>query len=300
MTAHPPVSIGLPVRNGAVYLEEAVSDLLGQTAGDFELLISDNASDDQTEEICREAAADERVRYIRQPQNIGAAANYNEVFHRTSAPFFRWASHDDRCAPTHLEACLEMFKSTDPTTVLVYPQTLLIDADGDEIRIHDDQFDLQQPTARGRLVQLARIWGLCNPIMGLMRRDAAQRTRLIDTFRGSDLVMIAELAMLGPIREVREPLFLRRIHPGSALQGGTTDVPTWLDPRAKRESHLAERTSLPVLREILRSVQRGQGPAADRARTEVAVSTAWLARRARINGGRLKIWIRALGQSSHD
>ena len=71
--SHPRVSIGLPVFNGQRYLPQAIEAILAQTYGDFELIISDNASIDGTAEICREyAERDQRIRYLRQPTNIGA------------------------------------------------------------------------------------------------------------------------------------------------------------------------------------------------------------------------------------
>ena len=77
----PRLAIGLPVYNGAEFLGEALTALLGQTYEDFELIISDNASTDATEEICREfAGRDARIRYIRQARNIGSVPNHNIVF----------------------------------------------------------------------------------------------------------------------------------------------------------------------------------------------------------------------------
>ena len=79
----PSVSVDLPVFNGADYLAEAVTSILGQTYQDFELLIQDNASTDHTETICREfARRDPRVSYVRNPENLGAIPNYNLVFER--------------------------------------------------------------------------------------------------------------------------------------------------------------------------------------------------------------------------
>ena len=66
------VSIGLPVYNGEAFLTESIESLLAQTFDDFELIISDNASTDGTEEICRSfAAADARIQYHREPTNQG-------------------------------------------------------------------------------------------------------------------------------------------------------------------------------------------------------------------------------------
>jgi glycosyltransferase involved in cell wall biosynthesis len=76
----PRVSIGLPVYNGERFLKEALDSLLAQIYTDFELIISDNASTDQIESICRTyAASDRRIRYYRNKENVGAAHNFNRV-----------------------------------------------------------------------------------------------------------------------------------------------------------------------------------------------------------------------------
>lgn len=92
----PVVSIGMPVYNGEKYIREALDSLLAQTFTDFELIISDNCSNDATENICREyALKDIRVKYIRQAENIGANANFKFLLENASSEFFMWAAHDD-------------------------------------------------------------------------------------------------------------------------------------------------------------------------------------------------------------
>ena len=77
----PKVSIGLPVYNGGEFIRAAIESILAQTFPDFELNISDNASTDETEAICRDyAAQDQRIRYVRQSTNLGAGANFKFVF----------------------------------------------------------------------------------------------------------------------------------------------------------------------------------------------------------------------------
>src|SRR3954470_9957348 len=79
--AEPLITIGLPCYNSEKYLVQSIESLLSQTYGNFVLIISDNASTDRTEEICRRyAAADARVRYVRNPVNIGMSGNFNRVF----------------------------------------------------------------------------------------------------------------------------------------------------------------------------------------------------------------------------
>jgi glycosyltransferase involved in cell wall biosynthesis len=92
----PQVSIGMPVYNGAKFIREALDSLLAQTFTDFELIISDNASTDETEKICREyAAKDDRIRYVKQVANLGAVANFQFVLYEALGEYFMWAAADD-------------------------------------------------------------------------------------------------------------------------------------------------------------------------------------------------------------
>ena len=78
---------GCPYGTASSVWPTAVRSVLDQEYGRLELVISDNASDDGTEEICREfARSDARVRYHRQPQNIGLVPNFNAVLHLARAP----------------------------------------------------------------------------------------------------------------------------------------------------------------------------------------------------------------------
>jgi len=114
----PRVSIGLPVFNGENYLTEAISSVLNQTFTDLELVICDNASTDRTHAICCEyAAADQRVRYIRNESNIGAAKNYNLVWEKSTGTYFKWLAHDDRLLPGYVAATVAALEH-DPGVVL--------------------------------------------------------------------------------------------------------------------------------------------------------------------------------------
>jgi glycosyltransferase involved in cell wall biosynthesis len=98
------VSVGVPVYNEAASLESAVHDLLRQTHPNIEVVISDNASLDDTESIARRLEqSDTRVVYVRQPHNIGAAANFRDVLRKATGEFFMWAAADDRWDPAYVE-----------------------------------------------------------------------------------------------------------------------------------------------------------------------------------------------------
>src|SRR5262245_165844 len=90
------LSVGVPVYNGEAFLRQTLESILSQSFGDFEMIVSDNASTDDTEAIAREfAARDARVRYHRNRTNLGLAKNYNLLFSLASGEYFKWASADD-------------------------------------------------------------------------------------------------------------------------------------------------------------------------------------------------------------
>ena len=93
---NPRVTIGFVVKNGADSIERGLESLLAQSFTDFEILISDNQSTDNTAEICKRVAAmDSRVKYICQLEDIGAVSNFWYVLEEAKTEYFMWAAHDD-------------------------------------------------------------------------------------------------------------------------------------------------------------------------------------------------------------
>jgi glycosyltransferase involved in cell wall biosynthesis len=130
MKAVPRLSVGLPVVNGEDYLVESLEALLGQTYGDFELILSDNASTDGTTDICQHyAKQDLRIRYFRQPRNIGCSPNHNFVIQEARAELFKMASHDDLYARDLLKRCVDALDEF-PQFVLAHSWSALIDSSG--------------------------------------------------------------------------------------------------------------------------------------------------------------------------
>ncbi|MHB1620727.1 MAG: glycosyltransferase family 2 protein [Sulfuricella sp.] len=108
----PKVSIGMPVYNGEKFIFEALDSLIAQTFTDFELIISDNASTDGTEAICREyAARDPRIRYVRQSENRGPVANFQFVLDEAAGKYFMWAAADDEWSPTFVSECCTVLEN---------------------------------------------------------------------------------------------------------------------------------------------------------------------------------------------
>ena len=110
----PLVSIGMPVYNGGKYLKEALDSILSQSFTNFELIISDNYSTDETSKICNEYVnKDSRIKYIRQKKNIGVFENFRFVFEGARGKFFMWAAHDDFWEKNWLESLTLILKSDD-------------------------------------------------------------------------------------------------------------------------------------------------------------------------------------------
>lgn len=123
----PKVSIGMPVYNGEKYIKEALDSLLSQSYSDFELIISDNASTDKTEQICEEyAQGDSRIRYIRQAQNKGAIANFQFVLDEAVGEYFMWAAADDKWSDNWIEVLIKEIIKT--KNIVFFGQVITIDA----------------------------------------------------------------------------------------------------------------------------------------------------------------------------
>jgi len=110
----PLVSIGMPVYNGQAYVREAIESLLAQTHHSIELIVSDNASTDDTPAIVTALArGDNRIRYCRGEVNRGVVWNFRHVLHLASGEYFMWASHDDRWLARFIEANLLAIQNDD-------------------------------------------------------------------------------------------------------------------------------------------------------------------------------------------
>src|SRR3954454_4095129 len=119
LNSTPLVSVGLPVRNAGGSVAGVVRSVLAQDHENLELVISDNASTDDTEEVCRDLAkSDSRIVYHRQPHNIGLLNNFKYVIDVATGTYFRWIGDDDELAPGFATRCLREFEA-DPRLVLV-------------------------------------------------------------------------------------------------------------------------------------------------------------------------------------
>lgn len=234
MDAEPLVTIALPVFNGAASIGAVAESVLAQEYENVEFLISDNASTDATEDVCRElAAADARVRYHRQPRNIGLIDNFEWTKHHCRGSLLRWIGDSDTIHPSLVARCVELF--ADDRLFLVTTQLEYLTNAGETTTLrHDDDGALRSddPVARLRTVLnlLADNHLLVDPLYGMARVTAARGIRHDRMLRG-DEVYAAKLALAGPWAHI--PVILGSRHwtdPSASDIAALLEVPRWKVP----------------------------------------------------------------------
>ena len=211
----PLVSLGLPVYNGEDFLADALESVAVQTLSDYQLIICDNASTDATEDICRRyAAGDTRIQYIRNSVNLGAGPNLNLTFKYATGRYFKWVSHDDTMMPDYLEKMVARLEANSDAA-LCHSLVKLIDAAGQTLDIHDSGLKgADSESASVRFKTMTMTPHQCLELDGVARTDVLANTSLVPSFAAGDRALLCEIALLGPILQVREPLFMTREHPG--------------------------------------------------------------------------------------
>ncbi|MCA9950670.1 MAG: glycosyltransferase family 2 protein [Anaerolineales bacterium] len=254
-TSIPRVSIGLPIYNGENFLEETLNSLLAQTFTDFELIITDNASTDNTQTICQGyAARDGRIRYYRNTENLGASGNYNRAFELARGEYFKWAAHDDLLAPQFLEKTVAVLDAN-PDVVLCYGLTEAIDGNGNILRLYPAKPDAADPEPSKRFYEFVCVPHPCVSVFGLIRTNVLRQTRLIGNYTGSDRPLLSELSLRGRFYEIPEVLFYYRNHADQSWGENAShhSQQAWYDP------HRAGKITFPhwrLLGEHLRSIRR--------------------------------------------
>ena len=210
----PTVSIGMPVYNGEALIRQALDSLLAQTWTDFEILISDNASTDDTPRICQEyARRDRRVRYVRQGENRGGAWNFRYVLEAAQGKYFMFAAHDDAWKPSYIEKLMQVHQ-THGDVVAATSQAVFTNG---EVSINTYSI---VGTPGERFKQFIRRLSDNSWFYGIFDRDT-----LIEAFRRSnvhiyaaDWSVVAHVILQGNVVEVPEVLLTRntpKTHLGS-------------------------------------------------------------------------------------
>lgn len=231
----------MPVRNVAPYVGAAIESVLGQTFGDLELIISDNASSDGTRAICeRYARSDRRITLIRQYRNIGAEPNFNAVADMATGSYFKWLGGDDVCEPTYVERCVEALASHGDA-VLAYQYPIVIDEQGTRLSDPPSALSVDAAEVPARLAALLRnlhvsggwhasIYSFC-----MMRTEAMRQAGPLGSYFASDNVFVLTMGLLGRFVDLDSRDLKLRVHADSWGQmfgesPSAREIQTFIDP----------------------------------------------------------------------
>lgn len=184
---HPKVSVVIPTYNHGHFLSEAIQSVLDQTLKDWELIVVDDGSTDNTSEVV-DSFNDYRVRYHRQ-ENQGPAASLNKGLELASGEYVRFLDADDYLIPGSIRAQVELL-DRNPRVALVYGQAYVMDGYGRVFDIrksawgHDSPVVIPSADAFRWLLRGCRI---CKSTV-MLRKSALKRVGpfQIDSFLGED------------------------------------------------------------------------------------------------------------------
>ena len=204
------IVVTIPVYNEGPYILQTLESVAAQTYSDFQVLIADNASTDETERVCRDfCTRDARFHYARHESNLGATANFKYCFDNTESELFMWLGGHDMLHPEFLqEACSRM--EADSGLSLVYSQTQWINEHNQVLgHTNGGNYVFQEPlTPPARFIKMLNALDRCEAINQIIRR------KFVDLpFRpivSADLVFLCHLAAHGPFARIERPLYIRR------------------------------------------------------------------------------------------
>ena len=238
----PKVSIGMPVYNGEKFIRKALDSLLAQTFTNFELIISDNASTDQTQKICKEyEAQDKRIRYVRQMKNLDPMWNFNFVLQQASGEYFMWAACDDIWGKPFIEECVNCLNNHADVglafgmfwvTSRMYPIVKMKRFPNMSFLCNDDPF-----IRVVKFIELEGVTHKANAIYGLWRKNIAKKTFAafagIDekfVYLGLDIAQIVYLLTMKKCFQIPNVLFYKtykRFPPGYWLNTFIRPYANW-------------------------------------------------------------------------
>ncbi len=207
----PLVSIGMMVYNAEKFLAKSLDSIFAQEYQDYEIIISDNASEDGSQEICMEyARKDSRITYLRNGATISPLRSGGKVIDISSGKYLWLAADHDLYDSRFLSRLVEEFEKEDESVVLCYPRTVLVDEYDKVIEMTPDILDTR---GMGVLERFCKIiwefeWG--NMSYGLFRMAPFRKGWKPWEVVSPDHVLAASLSLLGTIAQVNEPLYFRR------------------------------------------------------------------------------------------
>jgi glycosyltransferase involved in cell wall biosynthesis len=230
------VTVLLPTYNRAASLPRAIDSVLAQTRGDFELLISDNASTDDTKAVCaRYAELDRRVSYFRQPVNRGPIPNFNWLLEQARGEFVLMLADDDWLDADYVERCVGAIEA-DASLSIVTGATRYYEGDAPPDLVLNTELT-ERSGSRRVLRYLRNSWSSA-AFYGVLRTSAMREALPIPNVMGADWLFVAALSFKGRVLTIADTHLNRRRGGTSADFQRIAEV-SELSARAARNPHLA-------------------------------------------------------------
>lgn len=210
----PEVSICIPTYNRQDYILDAIDAARTQSFEDIEIVICDNASTDETQNICeKQAEEDPRISYYRFDTNVGAVGNFNRCIERAQGKYIKFLMSDDLIVPTCVERMLDPIR-LDSSITLVSAVQKDTTFDGKIIRVN--RLFEETGTYDGQIVAKDLLLQMCNKI-GAPTNFLARREDCLDGFRrdlfySNDFEFSLRLLVKGNLYFLNEELSIIRQH----------------------------------------------------------------------------------------
>lgn len=230
------LTVLLPTYNRAGSLPRTIESVLAQTRSDFELLISDNASEDNTEAVCRQyVQRDARVRYFRQPRNLGPIGNFNWLLAQPETEFVLMLADDDWLDADYLACCLAIIER-DPALSIVTGATRYFEGDGYPDLVLNT--NLTHPSGGRRVLRYLRHSWSSAAFYGLLRNSMVKDALPIPNVMGADWLFVSALSFSGRVLTTTDT-HLNRTRGGTSANFQRIAEVSMLSSRAARNPHLA-------------------------------------------------------------
>lgn len=164
------VTIGFPVYNGAPSIADAIRSIQDGSYRNLRILVSDNASTDDTADIVAAmAAGDDRITLHRQSENLGPVGNFRFLAEKAETPFFLWRAYDDLSDPGYIATLRQRLMDV-PDAVLAAPKVVTVKRKGDKPRPFTPAISPEHPCCDWRaLGQVQAGW-----MYGMFRTEFVQ------------------------------------------------------------------------------------------------------------------------------
>ncbi len=248
----PTLSFGLPVYNGQRSIRRLIDSIRAQTFTDFELVISDNHSSDDTAAICTERSqGDPRITFFPQNANAGIVANFNRAFALSRGEYFRWIGADDWIEPEYAGKCVALL-DRHPEAIGVTTYKAYWTDDGQKLYTEYRGRRVDSPLAHQRfdccLWLMKEDYRHFDPMYAMHRRRVLEQTRGLRPILNGDQMLAVELSLLGPYVHVEECL-AHRGQPKATREG----VIKLLSPPGQPEIDSSPEQFLGILHDLIQT-----------------------------------------------